>query len=152
MTNTFKIYKHQDVNCIFIKHYGDLTLDSVLERFKGIKNHPLYLPPTNFCVEIFDCENKLTESDLRIITEYVNKRAYLGQYKNAVLTSSALNNGIIRMWQAFTDNGNVTTKIFNSKTQDDRAALRQQMLKWLDIDPEFKVDFWSDDFQAPKEQ
>ncbi|MBL4739641.1 MAG: hypothetical protein JKY12_01525 [Sneathiella sp.] len=145
MDSSFKIYVHQDANCVFIKHYGDLTLESVLERFRGIKHHPLYSPPTNFCVEIFDCENKLTQDDLRTITEYVNKRAYLGHYKNAVLTSSALSYGVIRMWQALTDTGNVSTEIFNSKTNDDREELRQKMLKWLNIDPKFEIDFWTDD-------
>ncbi|MEH6403217.1 MAG: hypothetical protein V7750_07590 [Sneathiella sp.] len=144
MSKSFKIYIHQDVNCVFIKHYGDLTLESVLDRFKGIKNHPLYSPPTNFCVEMFDCEINLSEDDLRVITEYVNKRSYLGQYKNAVLVSSTLSYGIIRMWHAKTDTGNVSTEILNSKTKEDRTDLRQQMLSWLNIDPEFKVDFWTD--------
>ncbi len=143
--SSIEVCVRPDVNCVFVKHHGDITLKSVLERFDIIRNHPLYSPPMDFLVDHFDCNTRLSEDDLRVIAGYLNGRTdQLKGYRHIVLTSDPLSFGLFRIWTALTDTDGVEKEIFISRTEDERSELKRKALVWLGLNPSLQVDIWSD--------
>lgn len=126
-------YKFQidlEAGCIFIRHYGVINLERVMERVALVRKHPDFKPDIQRVIDTTDCEIDISADEIRSfwgnIGQDIDKR---GRYKEAIIVNSPLAHGMVRIYESLLPFGQIEVQVFNSDNPEIWAGIRA----WLGL-------------------
>ncbi len=144
----YKIFVDPNVNCVFVKHTNQLTVNIIHNRYEDIWQAPNTKPGMNFLIDCTECSNELSEEEVRALATFLNsKQEFLGDCKQAILCNSFIDHGYSRMLDSLcrankTENCScITTMICNTEDFTDPVAPIRKIKKWLELDPNYPLPF-----------
>ncbi|MFT6558512.1 hypothetical protein [Sneathiella sp.] len=91
-------------NCIFIKHYGSITFDSLRERSNDTGAHPDHRPGLNRVLDLTGCSIEIDPAGIRAVAGYIKEQSALrGTYTEILIVDSALAFGFGRVISGLLD-------------------------------------------------
>jgi hypothetical protein len=122
-----------DVNCVFVKHYGSITLKSIRARSAEIEAHELYTKNLNRLVDCRGCVPDLTVEDMKAIGVFIqDQSSRRGTYTEVLLISGVLEHGFVRVMGAMVPMESVTYNIIQEN--DSELALKSRSALKLSAD------------------
>jgi hypothetical protein len=130
--SSYQFVIDRNIQCVFVKHYGLLDLDILLDGNKAVLSHADYDRNLNRVVDISDCDLGLTSEDLRFMVKLFQKQeTQRGAYLEAFLVRDMLSHGMARIFSSMIQKQGIECQIFNVNDSNALAAMKQ----WLQIDP-----------------
>ena len=109
----------QDANCIFIRHYGPITRDSVIARGETVAVDQKYRENLNQLIDVRGCEIDLSSEDMGFIASLMrNSETKSGSYTEILLVDSMLAHGVVRMMMSFVGQKNISYMILHTTDPD----------------------------------
>lgn len=144
----YRIHIDEDMNCIFAKHYGRLTVDQIYDRYEEIFTDSKNRPNFNYFVDYSKSTNEMLADDIRDLATYLkSKHDFIGDCKHAVLCSSIVGYGYSRMLDSLYNANNlesssqIQTMIYNAADYTDLEEPIRKALLWLGIPPDYHRPF-----------
>ncbi|MBE7637586.1 hypothetical protein GUA87_12075 [Sneathiella sp. P13V-1] len=104
-----------DANCIFIRHHGPITRDSVVARGEGVAVDSGYRENLNRLIDVRGCDIKLSPDDMSFIASMMrNSQTKSGSYTEILLVDSLLAHGVVRMMMSFVGQKNISYMILHA--------------------------------------
>ncbi len=116
---TYDYLIDQDANCIFIKHYGPITKESVVARGEGVAVDCNYRENLNRLIDVRGCDVNLGPDDMSFIASMMRKsEAKHGSYTEILLVDSLLAHGVVRMMMSFVGQKDISYMILHTTDPD----------------------------------
>ncbi|WP_169545605.1 hypothetical protein [Sneathiella aquimaris] len=121
-------------NCIFVKHYGSITFDSLRERSNDAGAHPDHRPGLNRVLDLTGCSIEIDPAGIRAVAGYIKEQSALrGTYTEILIVDSALAFGFGRVISGLLDENFVRYLIFYA----DAPNLGVEVKKALSLNDEY---------------
>lgn len=127
-TDSYEYVIDPDVNCIFIRHFGDVTQDIVVERGEGVAKEPTYRPNLNRLIDLRGCNINLSRDALAHIASMMQKVTLTrGSYTEVLIVDSLLAHGVVRMLLSLMDEKQVSYIILHSTDAELESKIRASL-------------------------
>jgi len=135
---SWNVYINPEVNCVFVKYYGDFELEQIRGAAEDVSNHPDYREGMNF---LRDCREQKISKDIsfkalsteahRVTDEYDPKR---GKCRTAFVVSNAESYSKVHQYV-------VSGRL--SHTQVERRAFRdiEKAKEWLGLPENYEINY-----------
>jgi|GEM_PF-1807335 len=131
----FEFQIDASVNCFFIKHYGTVTFDTILEGNKALAGHEDFQWDLNRLIDMTECSTDISSEDIRELTKTVTARETpSGHYRGAYLIDNALGHGIVRIFEALVNSSANSYQIIDNRNSD----AKEKALSWLGLEEKYK--------------
>ena len=116
MAAQFKIHFATDINCLFIRFYGEVTKAALLDMMDQSVNHKSYSPTINRITDYRGITLGVSNSEISTLRAEMPIRFgdAIGAHKEAVIVDSLLIHGVFRRFLSVSD-WPITYRIFNQK-------------------------------------
>lgn len=146
--SSFDLRIDGDVNCVFIKHYGLLTVDVLKNRYDGIFENCDFHSHLNFLIDKSECRYEVTPNGIRELVNYFQDQMdTFGKSRHAILCGTSIDFGYSRMQDSLYDAGledkavGIKTTIYNVQNVKNVRSTYNDALHWLGIPQNYPLPF-----------
>ncbi len=116
--------------CIFIKHFGVLDKQSILDRREAVEASELFTKNQNRIIDYSGCELNLSSDDLRDVAKSLEPSVDPeNSFRAALIIDSVLAHGLGRVFSSVVSPLNIDNQIFNRNDNNFEVDLRE----WLSL-------------------
>ncbi|WP_169545604.1 hypothetical protein [Sneathiella aquimaris] len=131
MTNSgFEYSIVKEAKCFFVKHYGVLTKEILINGNKAVADDCAYRGDLNRLIDVSGCSLELSSDDIRLLSSKKLTTQYSDlSFRGAYLVDTTLAHGLARMFNSRMPNGNSEYQIFDINL----IKTPQVVLDWLSL-------------------
>ncbi|MBE7637587.1 hypothetical protein GUA87_12080 [Sneathiella sp. P13V-1] len=146
MSDQYRFQIVPDLNVVFVKHFNEINLSSILERARAINSHPDSGPRL---ARVVDCRNiniALSAEDIKATADWIiSQRETRDRYTEVLIVTGLLSQGFSRMLLALLDGIDIRYEIL----QDNDPDLVNKVKEIIELPSDFKFpDFLGDPFRS----
>ncbi len=144
MSDQYRFQIVPDLNIVFVKHFNEISLSSIMERAKAISEHPDNGPNLARIVDCRDISIALSTEDIQTISDWIiSQREARGRYTEVLIVSGLLSQGFSRMLLALLEGLDIRYEILQD--EDPNLVNKIKEIMELPSDCEFP-EFLGDPF------
>lgn len=132
-SNIFKYEFNEEANICFIKHYGIIDLEALLERQDVTGDEIGIRRDVKIIMDFRNCGYDLPPEDLRAYAlEVAVREQKRGRYKEAMILDDKLGHALVRSFTGMRNKPEAEYQIFQSDLPD----LKREIQSWVGVNEE----------------
>lgn len=146
--SSFDLRIDGDVNCVFIKHYGLLTVDVLKDRYDEILENSDFHSHLNFLIDKSECRYEVTPNGVRELVGYFqDQMGAFGKSRHAILCGTSIDFGYSRMLDSLYGAGlddeavGIKTTIYNVQNIKNIRSTYNDALLWLGVPQNYPLPY-----------
>ncbi len=130
MSDQYRFQIVPDLNIVFVKHFNEISLSSIMERATAINEHADNRPNLARIVDCRDVNIALLTDDIQMIADWIiSQRETRDRYTEVLIVSGLLSQGFSRMLLALLEGVDIRYEIL----QDEDPNLVNKIKEIMDL-------------------